>query len=197
MRLRLPELCHGSKQQLTCWQRRGGGWMEADWIEWRGGAIAAPNFFHFSTFVLVDRVSPFTPVTRRRTRTVTGSKTCSAVSHSFPVSSLFPLLHHSAMNAPPNTHARTHSQSHANTVKEPCILHESSTSEGLFAFFISQLRAEMMRWKPDPALKGCFPVLLQKKKTKTEAAVYGKFVVSRAALKTSAWNSVISLFKWS
>lgn len=64
----------------------------------------------------------------------------------------------------------THIQTHIHTQSKNywlCILHESSTSEGLFAFFILQLRAEMMRWKPDPALKGCFLTLLQK----PEAAV--------------------------
>lgn len=131
-------------------------------------------------FVLLDGCSPFTSVRQRRT--IARSKTCLSVSYSLPVSLLFILLYHSAMKAAANTHThlpfthiRTHS--HTGTLKDQwlCILHESSTSEGLSAFFILQLTAEMMRSKLVLALKGCFLSLLQKLQFMAKEGVYCNF----------------------
>lgn len=60
-----------------------------------------------------------------------GPKTCSAVSYSSLVPFLFPLLRHPGMKAPANTLTHKHTQKN----QWLCILHELSTSEGLFAFF--------------------------------------------------------------
>lgn len=67
------------------------------------------------------------------------------------VSSLFPFSFFSLLLRHPATNTQTY------TYQWLCILHEFSTSEGLFGFFsFCSFGAEMMRWKPDPALKGCF-----------------------------------------
>lgn len=60
----------------------------------------------------------------------------------------------SSCHESPGEHTHIHTQTHSKN-EWPCILHESSTSEGLAAFYILQLTAEMMRWKPGAALKGC------------------------------------------
>lgn len=98
---------------MTCWWRRGGRWTEADWKERWGNCctLFIYLFFNFFIFVLVDWLGPFISVWWRRT--VAGSKTCSAVSYSFPVSFLFLLLRHHAMNAPTNTHTFKHTFTHS------------------------------------------------------------------------------------
>lgn len=106
------ELCHGSKQQMTCRWRRG-GMMNRGRLE-EGKWELQPFVSIFSPiFVLLDRCSSFTSVRQRRT--IARSKTCLSVSYSLPVSLLFLLLCHSAMKAAANTDTHIHTQAHSKT----------------------------------------------------------------------------------
>lgn len=121
---------------MACWRRRGGRWTEAQWKQ-RWGSCNALFMYLFQLF---SNVLWWTDSALRLLVWWRRPRKGLVASYSFAIAFLSLVLRHPAVSAPPNARLQTHVRAQSKTWRL-CILHESSTSEGLFALLIL-LRAQ-------------------------------------------------------